>query len=161
MLDKIMEVERVGIIAPPVAVTPLTPEQAAKGSSTTTMIFDKPALLTVNHGTKIQFPAGVNEVPNEHADHWYLKAHNVRPYARPVAAGLPTPPVAAAPTGIDSLSREELLALAKGYGLKIHPATKTDKLIEKINAAKSNTVPSTDPEPDGNEDDDPGEADPK
>ena len=55
----IMKVERVGIIDPPTSNT-LTPEQAAKGTSTTTMIFDKPVLLTVRHGIRIKFPAGVH-----------------------------------------------------------------------------------------------------
>lgn len=85
MEEKLIKVEQVGIIKPPVATAAQTPEQFAKGRRTATMIFDKPVTLTIQHGEKVHYPAGVHEVPVEHKDHWYLKAHNVREYAKPVA----------------------------------------------------------------------------
>jgi hypothetical protein len=74
-------------IVVPFNTAPLTPETLAKGEKTTTMIFDKPVHLTIESNRSVEFPAGVHEVPTRLADHWYLKAHNVRPYAKPVNVG--------------------------------------------------------------------------
>jgi|GEM_PF-4094104 len=87
MATEIIRVEGVGPIKAPMSTPKLTPEEAAKGHSTTTMIFDKPVLLTLSHDQKIAYPAGTHEVPDHLADHWYLEANNVRPYNRPVAVG--------------------------------------------------------------------------
>lgn len=146
MEQKIMQVETVGPIRPPMQAVPLDPEEAAAGHSTVTMVFDKPVLLTVAHGHQIKFPAGTHEVPKHLSEHWYLKAHGVRPYHRPFSGAqpsVPAPPLTSPiPTGLESLSREELVAMAKGYGLTVHPATGAAKLIEKISAAKSADVGS-------------------
>jgi hypothetical protein len=91
MAQEIVRVEQVGFIKPPMHVAAMSPEEAAKGLSTTTMIFDKPVTLTVSHEQKIAYPSGVHEVPNHLADHWYLEANNVRPYNRPVAVTAQTP----------------------------------------------------------------------
>jgi hypothetical protein len=120
-----------GVIVP-VNATPQAPEEAAKGNSTVTMVFDKTVHLTVAPNRSIMFHPGTHEVPEQYADHWYLKAHGARIYARPVAVGEAQP----APSGLVTLSREELLILAKGYGIKIDPRTGPEKLIAKINAAK-------------------------
>lgn len=128
-------------IIAPINAAPATPEEAAKGEDTVTMVFDNPVMLTVSVNHKIHYTKGVHEVPRHLADHWYLKAHGVKPYAKPVSAGQSAKTAAAAPvpvpTGLESLSREELLIMAKGYGLSPHPSTGAVKLIEKIKAAKA------------------------
>ncbi len=56
----------------------ISPEQAAVGHETVAMKFDKPVQLTLV-GSSIAFPAGVHQVPKHLVDHWYLKAHGVKP----------------------------------------------------------------------------------
>jgi hypothetical protein len=75
-----------GVIVPSSAPA-LTPEEAAKGHNTVTMVFDVPVLLTLGTNQKVHYPKGVHEVPVEHADHWYLKAHGARQYAKPISVG--------------------------------------------------------------------------
>ena len=87
MSEEIIEVKKVGIIKPPVSVPAKTPEEAAKGESTVTMVFPNPVVLTVDHGNQIAYPKGTHEVPRRLADHWYLAAHGARLYNAPVAAG--------------------------------------------------------------------------
>jgi hypothetical protein len=58
----------------------VTAEQAAKGQETVTMVFAKPVLLSTQDGRRIQFNAGVNEVPKEFADHEWLKHNGVTAY---------------------------------------------------------------------------------
>jgi hypothetical protein len=89
MEQKSISVEYVGVIAPPTATPALTPEAFAKGPSTVTMIFEKPVLLTIQHGLKVAYPKGVHEVPQKHSDHWYLRAHGVIEYNKPIAATAP------------------------------------------------------------------------
>lgn len=72
-------------IVAPVAGPSLTPEQAAKGHKTVTMVFDHDVLLTVDWHTKIAFTKGVHEVPEHLADHFFLRNHNVRRYNTQVA----------------------------------------------------------------------------
>jgi hypothetical protein len=136
----------------PTNIVPMTPEEAAKGFDTVTMIFDVPVKLTLQTNEIVFFTKGIHEVPRHYSDHWYLKAHGVRIHARSVAQApdLATRvPEIAEPTvtGLESLSREDLLVMAKGYGLTVHPATGVAKLIEKINAAKAGT-----PEQEGSKD---------
>lgn len=122
-------------IIAPVGSAPMTPEEAAKGETTVTMEFPTHVHLTLDTNKSVFYPQGTHEVPERYSDHFYLKAHRVKLYARPNAAQSATAaPVA---TGLESLSREELLVLAKGYGLTPHPSTGVPKLIEKINAAKA------------------------
>lgn len=73
------------IVKPPQIIIPvnapaMTPEEAAKGERTVPMIFDAPVHLTVEANRSIHFPRGIHPVPARYADHWYLKAHNVREY---------------------------------------------------------------------------------
>ena len=51
----------------------LSPEQAAAKQETVLMDFPRDVLLDGN----IFFAAGINPVPRELADHWYLAAHGV------------------------------------------------------------------------------------
>jgi len=74
-------------IVVPIHAAPKTPDQAAKGHKTTTMVFDKGVHLTVDTNDSVFFPAGTHEVPNHLVGHWYLKAHGARPYAKPIAVG--------------------------------------------------------------------------
>jgi hypothetical protein len=71
-------------ITAPINSPSKTPEEAAKGHSTTTMIFDNDVHLTVGTNNTIFYPKGVHEVPDHLAGHWYLAAHNVRTYAKRV-----------------------------------------------------------------------------
>jgi hypothetical protein len=91
MQQEIITVEKVGVIPPPTATPALTPEAFAKGHDTVTMVFEKPVLLTIKHGMKVAYPKGVHEVPREHSDHWYLRAHGVTEYNKPIAVGAPRP----------------------------------------------------------------------
>jgi hypothetical protein len=50
-----------------------SPEYAAAGRETVLMDFPHEVMLDGN----IFFPAGVNPVPRDLADHWYLVAHGV------------------------------------------------------------------------------------
>ncbi len=72
-------------IVVPVHAAPKTPEEAAKGHSTTTMVFDKPVHLTISTNDSVFYPVGVHEVPNHLVKHWYLKAHGARIYAKPIS----------------------------------------------------------------------------
>jgi hypothetical protein len=74
-------------IVAPINAPALTPEEAAKGRDTVTMIFDKkePVTLTVQHGLKVRYTQGIHQVPREWSDHWYLKVHGARIYSQPVA----------------------------------------------------------------------------
>jgi hypothetical protein len=65
-----------------------SPEQAAEGRSCVQMNFPTRVLLSDIPGPHqvILFPAGVNPVPVEISDHWYLKAHGVTVYEGPEAA---------------------------------------------------------------------------
>jgi hypothetical protein len=56
----------------PVAPPPLS-------GKTVTMVFPAPVTLTTAYGV-VKYEVGPNEVPEEHAEHWYLKAHGVLPY---------------------------------------------------------------------------------
>lgn len=82
-------------IIAPLAGIAATPEEAAKGHRTVTMVFDHPVLLTVDWHHKIQYPKGVHEVPEHLADHYYLVNNNVRPYNRPMAVSAIVKPNAA------------------------------------------------------------------
>lgn len=83
----LQQVERAPIIVAPIHAAPSSPQDAAKGHRTVTMEFPKPVHLTVSTNHSIFYPAGVQEVPEPYADHWYLKAHQVRPYYKPVQIG--------------------------------------------------------------------------
>lgn len=74
--------EKAPLIIAPMRMTPQTPEQAAEGHSTTTMEFPNAVHLTVTTNQTIFYPKGIHEVPDHLADHWYLKAHQARPYFR-------------------------------------------------------------------------------
>lgn len=152
MADLIETPGVVGIIAP-TNIMAMSPDEASKGHDTVTMVFDLPVKLTLQTNKIVFYPKGVHEVPRELADHWYLKAHGVQIYNRPISAGaakLQAAPAAGAPpapTGLEALSVEELRVMAKGYGLALHPATGAAKIIAKINEAKAGMSedPGTDP----------------
>lgn len=86
-------------IVAPVHMTPLTPAEVAEGHSTITMQFPNPVHLTIATNTSVYYPAGVHEVPDHLADHWYLKAHGAQRYYRPVnvPAAVATQPQTAQP----------------------------------------------------------------
>lgn len=69
----------------PIHAAPMTPEKAAKGERTVTMVFDKPVHLTLDTNKSVFYPVGPQEVPVRYSDHWYLKAHGVKRYAKPIA----------------------------------------------------------------------------
>lgn len=73
------------VIIPPGGSAPMTPAEAAKGHSTTTVEFPRLIHLTISTNQSVHYPVGVHEVPDHLADHWYLKAHGARVYYRPVA----------------------------------------------------------------------------
>jgi hypothetical protein len=63
-------------IKAPVQLHAMTPEEAAVGYETVTMVFEKPVILIVgNWDGKVAYPIGTHEVPRAWKDHWYLKAH--------------------------------------------------------------------------------------
>jgi len=53
------------------------------GEGTVTMVFPRTVILQDTDHKKYTFPAGTSEVPERLADHWYLAAHGVVPYAKP------------------------------------------------------------------------------
>lgn len=56
-----------------------TAEQAAQHRDTVPMNFPHDVVLTEGPGGPIRFGAGVNPVPLELVDHWYLKANGATP----------------------------------------------------------------------------------
>lgn len=50
--------------------------------NTTTMVFPKKVRLTLDTYNYVDFDAGIQEVPDEIADHWYLKAHGVQKHEK-------------------------------------------------------------------------------
>lgn len=60
--------------AAPVAAASAFPD----GTKTVNLVFPRSVTLTLNDGRRVQFPPGVNAVPEEYADHFYLKAHGVQ-----------------------------------------------------------------------------------
>lgn len=80
----LQQVEKAPVIIAPIHAAPMTPAEAAKGHNTTTMEFPKEVHLTVAPNSSIFYPKGIHEVPDHLADHWYLKAYQVRPYYKPV-----------------------------------------------------------------------------
>ena len=83
MEQVLQQVEKAPAIIAPLHAAPRTPAEAAEGHTTTTMEFPKAVHLTVSTNHSVFYPAGIHEVPNHLADHWYLKANQVRPYYRP------------------------------------------------------------------------------
>jgi len=54
----------------------ITPEQFAQGKRTVRMMFPREIVLTPQHAReRVTFPAGEHDVPEEFAEHWYLKAN--------------------------------------------------------------------------------------
>lgn len=49
---------------------------------TVTMLFPVKVTLTLDNHNSITFGPGVNEVPEELQDHWYLKSHGVQKYEK-------------------------------------------------------------------------------
>jgi len=56
-----------------------TAEQAAQGRDSVLMEFPNEVLLSKDDGGRVLFGKGINPVPRELADHWYLKAHGAKP----------------------------------------------------------------------------------
>jgi hypothetical protein len=84
-MEQILQhVEKAPLIVAPLHAAPRTPAEAAEGHTTVTMEFPKAVHLTVSTNHSVFYPAGIHEVPDHLADHWYLKAHQVRPYYKPV-----------------------------------------------------------------------------
>lgn len=79
----------------PSHASPLTPEEAANGYSTVTMVFDRPVHLTIETNRSIYFPQGVHEVPEHLADHWYLEANGARPHVKRIIMPAKTIPATA------------------------------------------------------------------
>jgi hypothetical protein len=67
--------------------------EEAADEETVQMQFDRPVLLTVRAGKTIAFNRGINLVPKRLANHWYLKAHGVKPSEAqvPVVSEKPNP----------------------------------------------------------------------
>lgn len=80
----IIAIEYPKIVAP-VGKPHMTPEEAAVGHDTVTMVFEKPVLLTIDWDKQVNYPKGPHEVPVEWSDHFYLRAHGVTKYNRPIA----------------------------------------------------------------------------
>jgi hypothetical protein len=68
----------------------MTPQEAAQGHDTVTMIFEKPVTLIIgNWDGRVAYPVGTHEVPRVWKDHWYLKAHGARLQNQSVTVGKP------------------------------------------------------------------------
>lgn len=73
-------------------------QQNAEGTKTTvTVLVPRAFKLTLSHDKVIPFEQGVQEMDPELLDHWYVKAHSVRPYEpkEPAAPAAPNPAKAA------------------------------------------------------------------
>lgn len=55
-------------------------EILSKGEKTVTMIFPKDVMLNVDNHTRVLIRAGVQEVPESIAPHWWLKANGGEVY---------------------------------------------------------------------------------
>lgn len=81
-MEQELVVERAPVIVAPFHITPQSPEQFAEGHNTVTMEFPKDVHLTVANNLTVYYSKGLHEVPEQHADHWFLEANGARPYAR-------------------------------------------------------------------------------
>lgn len=65
-------------------VGPMTAEQACPGEDTVQMMIPlKGVTLTLDKGQKVRFPGGIQNVPVSLQDHWYMRAHGVKPFKGP------------------------------------------------------------------------------
>lgn len=65
-------------------VGPMTAEQAFPDAEMVQMMIPiKGITLTVDGGQKVRFPGGVQNVPVVLQDHWYMRAHGVKPFKGP------------------------------------------------------------------------------
>lgn len=68
-------------------VGPMTAEQACPGEDTVQMMIPlKGVTLTLDKGQKVRFPGGIQNVPVSLQDHWYMRAHGVKPFKGPAKA---------------------------------------------------------------------------
>lgn len=58
----------------------LRPDQLGDESGGVTMVFPRPVQVRMDDGRVVSFPSGVQQVPPNLAEHWYLKAHGVQRY---------------------------------------------------------------------------------
>jgi hypothetical protein len=65
----------------------ISPEQFAEGKRTVRMTFPKQVVFTPQHlRERVTYSAGEHSVPEEFADHWYLKANGAERIISPVTA---------------------------------------------------------------------------
>lgn len=74
---------------------PLRADDVFPDAETVQMLIPvKGVTLTLDGGQKVYFPGGLQNVPRQLADHWYMKAHGVKPHngpsPRPARAGVAT-----------------------------------------------------------------------
>jgi hypothetical protein len=84
------------------------------GEPTVTMVFPKPVLLTLPGYRRVQFKAGVNQVPQSLADHEYLKLSGATRHQGPVP-GTQVGEAEKAKADADAKD-EDLVAQAAGKG---------------------------------------------
>lgn len=80
MIDNEREKERLRPLSTPITQSK-TAREACPNENTVTMMFPKPLFVwTDKSKLKVHFNAGVQEVPESLADHWYLVANGVKRY---------------------------------------------------------------------------------
>lgn len=68
-------------------VGPMTAEQAYPDEDVVQMMIPlKGITLTTDKGQKVRFPGGIQNVPVSLQDHWYMRAHGVKPFKGPSPA---------------------------------------------------------------------------
>jgi len=90
--------------------------------ATTTMVFPRRVVLLLDSQKRIEFLPGPQEVPTEVAEHWYLKAHNVKPYV---------PGVPAAPE-VPQVVTEHHVAFLQRRGYNIEAIEDAQSVVERM-----------------------------
>lgn len=115
-------------------------------AKTVTMTFPQKVLLTVEGNQRILFEQGIQEVPEEHADHPYLKIMGATRYEKKATA--PVKQIIpgggqqkAAEPNLNHKTEDELMAMKKGdlvdhalehHDLELDPSDKKEDLVAAI-----------------------------
>jgi hypothetical protein len=105
---------------------------------TVTMTFKKRCLLNLGPGKMVEFLPGPQEVPEELANHWYLKAHGAVAYQRHTVEPLPEG-TAAPQFAEDPAKRQEAVdyVVARGYTPEAAEKLVTEHGVSAILASKA------------------------
>lgn len=119
---------------------PARPEEIKPDEPTVTMVFPRRVLLTLPGYKRVDFPAGVHEVPQSLVDHPYLKDNGAKRQEKPKAAKVEPPGADDDPSKVDlsKLTKQEILDHAEEHhpDLDLNLADHKDKLIAQVEEAR-------------------------